>query len=709
MSVTTFQLLMNVQEEYVSTAQYSERFVPRDLLNANATISTDGTTGEREVWVDPVTHTLSLAPRYDVDVDTNVANTTTTSGTWKAVNGMWGTTCDVMHQTDTSAAETSIVMDAAYPVNARLWVDLHFYERAPGGWKAQLFWATDWRLDIYADGQVDLFCKDDEGVYQKRDRGSILPINGSVFGKHIRLGIWHCRTSSVFVSSSELGGDNVATMTRNAPSTAGTEDTDPYTIFKAGAVTLTVASGSYLFGVREVTFPDSGTATYPVATMVELQAEGYTGTPTLELSKGEWLPTGTAVAHSVVDPDGVAFGGGADQCRYRDRLVLTASTDNKSTPQVYWSKVRVPPGYTTPTNSSEDLSVYVQRVSERLSLEDHSHEVSIELKPGEQWTWAPWPQAYGTLAIDGVARTAFYASDPEYTEFEGTYQVKWLQCQNRMKKLKQCVISDKNFYDGQLHTDVVKQLLELAGVTSTDYYIADDPDQRRLQISEENEAPLYQFANGTTVYDVISYICEKHSGWSIHIGGDGTFRYEDLRTTQVATVTMADTSLAIDGGTNKARRKMEFTQRIDASEYYNQIWAIGESVDEEPIVAYWEDQSGWDWSKIIPEAITGPIFNYVGERRKLIYIDPGLQSVQAVEDQRDLLVSLHDWPVLRATLRSYYDPNLRPGQWIKVNPAGGIVANWRIEAISTDIDPDFAFATYELRCMDWGPGRQYMA
>lgn len=701
MSVTTFQLLLNAQEEYVSSAQYSEQFLPRQLLDAKATISTDGTTGEREVWVDPVTHTLSLAPRYDVDVDTNEANTTTTSGTWKAVNGLWGTTCDMMHQTNTAAGTTSIAMDAAFPVNARLWVDLHFYERAPGGWKAQLYWGNGWRLDIYADGKAEIFEQDAEAAWQHQDTGCILPTNGSVFGKHIRLGIWHCRTRTVFISSSELAGDQVACVTRRAQSTAGTEDSDPWTIFKAGAVTLTVSGGAYVFGVREVTFPDSGSALYPVTTMHELQAEGYTGTPTIELTEGEWLPTGTSVAHSIVDSAGAAFGGGADQTRYRDKLLLTASTDNKSTPQVYWSRVRVPPNHSTPADSSEDLSSYVQKVSERLALEDHAHEVTIELKPGVKYAWQQVPQAYGTLTIDGVARTAFYATDPELTQFETTYQLKWLQCQNRAKKLKQAIISDKDFYDGQLHTDAVKDLLGLAGVSSTSYTIADDPEQRRLPHTDEGEAPLFQFANGTTVFDAIKYICDTFSGWSLHIGGDGKFRYEDLRSTATSSHSFYDTSTGT-AATDKSERKMEWTQRIDASQYYNQIWVIGEDEEGQVLVAYWEDPSGWTPTGDWPIAT---VDNYIGERRKLLYIDPALVTMQDVEACLDILRKEHDWPILRGTLKAWYEPNLRPGQWVMAGTDYDSSVAWRIEGITTEVDPDAAFATYELRCMDWGPGR----
>jgi hypothetical protein len=696
----TIEVLMDVEEHYVSTPAFTYRFDPRYLFSRRDTVlSLDATTGQADLWLEPISGVLMLRPVYDGTRDTNNDNATTSGGTWAEVDNLWGTACTWMHQTDATATDTYIESTSAFEANTNLYVDLFLHEDDATDYTVTITWGGLWKLDIYRDGQATLWARETtESEYEKYASGRVARKGESLFEKRMTLAIIGTRAKTVAVVSDAISNDPEDTelYTRAAPSTAGASAADPYTIFEEAKCRVTVSDGAYIAGIRPFVYPATGSMLSPIVYMAEHSygSNTYTGDPTL--TQKAFIPTDASVTHSIRDADGNEFGEGADKSSFRDKVELAASgTGNTRTPQVCWTQVRVPPATTASGLTSEDVSDKVQRVLETLGI-DGSHTVSLDFKPGEDYWKAGYPNMYCSLSVDETPRTTFYASDPEYVEFEGTYQVKWNNCENRLLKLKHFMLSDAYVFDGMLHTDAVQLLLNIAGVPDADMTITADPLGRVLPEPEEGEEALFRFSNGTTAFDAIKYICDVFSGWTIHIDGSGKFVYEDLRGSKEASAVLYKAISAEQPDIDV--QSMGHNTKLDSSQYYNQIWVVGEDEEGNVLFSYWEDPAGW----VLTERLT-QVYEYVGERRKLVYIDPALTTQAAVEATRDVLIDVHGYPSLMLSVKSWYNPALRPGQWVLACPFNLFTPEYfRIESIQTEITMDSGFATYELKWMGWG-------
>jgi len=695
-----FGVYLNGTDYYLKQAQYAERVRFRDVIrNRQTIISDNATSGEPDCVVDPITGILTLRPIWDTDADTDDTGTTS-GGTWRETENLFGSSCVFMHQCDANAAETSYTTPAAFEVNRSLFIDLWLHETNSEAYKVQIDWGGIWRLTFWRDGRAELSAKPAETTgYAVYATGRIAASNQQVTEQHLRIGLRCIGRKTVLVWSNCINDERDVMHTRQAPSDLAFEAYAPYTIFHEGTCKVTVSAGAYSVGIRGFKYPETGSLSGPPIVMRELAREGYTADP--DLAEDKLLPTGTTITHAVVDEDGDAFAEGADRSTYRDKLTLTAGgTGNIRTPEVIWASIRIEPVAEASGTAEGEISDYVARISETLALEDSLHTVTLELKPGALDTYRTISNLQGRLVVANAERCTFYARDPEYSIVDGHGQVKFLACENRLAKLKQAIISDKMVYDGMLHTDVVRDLLHCAGVPDAEILIDEDPLGLRLPQPAEADAPLWCWADGTTVFEAIKHICGMFSGWSLFMqtitDDSWTFCYSDKR---YKGQTLADLALtnqfiaarADDLDAGHSRQLYAFTQKIDTSQYYNEIWVVGENEAGDIIVSFWEDANGWT----NPPAIGATeITQYVGERRKLIVIDPGFNTQAAVEDVLDLLVDAHGTPKRTVSFKSGYDPLMRPGDVVYVPEPSA--AYWRVESITTDITPDAAFADYEV-------------
>lgn len=697
--VTALGLTIDKSEPYIKRPGWAHRFYPREAWrHPDGIVSTDGTTGEEQIWREPLTGTMMLAPRYDDTQDLTIAGTTQTGGTWQEATGLWGQTCTYLHQTDATATNTSVETGSSYEQNQCLWVDLWLYEHSASDWKATIEWGDGWSLEVQRTGEAQLYCVY-QSVKELRARGRMTTGADTVFGKHLRVGLFALKRSIVMVSSSLLpveAGEGMAIVHRSPTAVAPVsgDPTDPSTIWPSDTCKVTVSDGAYVVGIRYVTYHTSGSWMSPTTRMYPLMAanagQGFTGTPTLE---DDWVtPSGCAVVHSLRDEDGAVFGAGADITVFRDRIAF--SGNGTRTPHVFWSEVRTPIETDDQVTTDTDASAWVQSITEQLSLDDHGHNVSVRFKPhvaelDSQHRFAL--NLYCVLTVNGQPRATFYAPRPRWREFERAGQLEWPDCENRLRKLKHVMISDARVYDGLEHTQVVQELLETAGVTSSAYAITVDPLGRTLPVAVEDEAPLYRFSNGTTVLEAIDHICKTFSGWHLYVDRSGTFIYDPCDDT-----TPKATFIEGGSGANSSffqalnRREMEWLTEVDESQCYNEIWVVGEDADENQLIGFWQ-QDTWTLSANYP---TDEPDQSLGERRVLIYVDPALNTQDAVEKTLEILKSLHGVPRYRATMRSGLDLTLLPGDYVTVESLQA--GDWQIQGITTEITPDGAFADYTL-------------
>ena len=425
------------------------------------------------------------------------------------------------------------------------------------------------------------------------------------------------------------------------------------------------------------------------------------------LTDGHIAPANTTFTHTIVDAAGAQLTAGMDIVKYRHKVVLTG--DGTVTPHVYWVALEVPATTVTHTGEDNDWSDYVQSVNETLSLEDHFHALSVKMVPGGRsaaQTYAPLrylPNLAGTMTIDGFARSFFYLYDPEYDEFEGTWRLSWLNCENRLRRLKHALISDRYVYDGMKHTDAVTHLFQVAGIAEADFTIGQDYTEARLPTAQDDEDPLFVFSNGTPAFDAITYICKVFSGWSLFVDGDGLFQYSDKWTVEQSSAFKFFPSRSpawAEGAPETDRLIMEWAQEVDTTQYYNQIWVVGEDSQNNPLYAFWEDKDSWDAAKKPTLAQLTELKTWRGNREPLVYIDPALQTQYQVEWVGEILRKRHGYPQMRASMRALYDANVLPGHLINYTagnePGAWVDTYWRIESIETEIAGDASFAWYEL-------------
>jgi hypothetical protein len=81
----------------------------------------------------------------------------------------------------------------------------------------------------------------------------------------------------------------------------------------------------------------------------------------------------------------------------------------------------------------------------------------------------------------------------------------------------------------------------------------------------------------------------------------------------------------------------------------------------------------------------------------LLYIDPALNTQDAVEATLEILKSRHGEPRFTATMRSAMDDDLLPGDYVTVESLQVVTTGeWQIQSIHTTIEADGAFSDYTL-------------
>jgi hypothetical protein len=699
-------------ETFLVAGGYYRRFYPGLVwVEQGATISVDNTTKELELYKEPVTEAVMLAPKWDQDQDTTEANTNTVGGTWKEVYGLDGTGCQWLHQTDATASQTSVEVGTAYATNQNWFLDLYLYEHSATDYKVQVDWGGMWRLEIWRDGKATLSCKDGpdgvEADYKVLSRGTVITDGGSVFGRWLTISFWAMKSRQCLVKFG-WGGTRNATGKELLTNRFATETEGGYqAIFYEAAPVVTVSDGAYVAGFRPFKYAATGSYLSLETVMHELDpatgGPGYTGALTADLITGSYSlrDDDCAIEADVVKPNGDAFGAGDDLTHYAVFVQLAANAAATQSPQWYFCKVQTTPETDTTASIPADVGNYVTKLTETLSLEDGQHDCTFEFQAqalvdpdtigsiGRRHIL----NAYWQLWLDGTGRTAGYSADQDYTVDEQHGTLIWPTCQNRLGRLKKFMLSDAYAYDGLAHEEAVELILQAVGFVAADYVCEVDETARYLPTAADDGEPLYRFANGTTAFEAIKHICDTFSGWHLCVNADFQFHYgpADSETIQATFVTTPSTTKD-----NLTRQVLSWSTRVDTSQFYNQIWVVGEAENGDIFVRLWQRPVSW---QIIAPGMPPTPNAQIGEQRKLIYIDPALNTATHCDNALAVLVAEHGQPRLTANMRSWFDNSLRPGIWVEVYDLPDFTGGrppWQVRSIATEITPDAAWATYEL-------------
>jgi len=207
-AIVSISLMHQVAENNIVTGRYCKRFYPRECwVGTGADISSDAN-GALELYREPVTDTIMLAPSYDIDVDTTKAATTrngVADSVWQEVyDGIGGgTTCLYLHQPDATAGQTDVAPSTAYDAGQAFYIDLWLNSSTAEDYSVTIDFGGIWRVKIGRSGATTLLCKGtpeaEEGDYEIVSGGTITENGASVFGKRHTLSFWPLKRKVLLV------------------------------------------------------------------------------------------------------------------------------------------------------------------------------------------------------------------------------------------------------------------------------------------------------------------------------------------------------------------------------------------------------------------------------------------------------------------------------------------------------------------------------
>lgn len=201
-----------------------------------------------------------------------------------------------------------------------------------------------------------------------------------------------------------------------------------------------------------------------------------------------------------------------------------------------------------------------------------------------------------------------------------------LEAQGLWKRFRKARWAGLAPFDGRRLVDVVAELVEAAGLDSSQYDITSDWDYV-FPTPPDGEPPALVFRPGTSIDQILEDLQAKFYGTSlIHYfrPSDGKFVLEALSpSASVVSATFYETNAAATAAGASGQVILDRTERqtLDETEMANLVAVIGQRANGEPLLA-----KAIDWASIQDPNAS----NYVAEVWPLIVIDPGLQTQAAV-------------------------------------------------------------------------------
>lgn len=213
-------------------------------------------------------------------------------------------------------------------------------------------------------------------------------------------------------------------------------------------------------------------------------------------------------------------------------------------------------------------------------------------------------------------------------------------------------------FDGRLLTDCLADVLEAAGLTSSDYELLSW--DYRFPDPPPGEPPAIDYRPGTNIDRILEDLQSKFYGTSLfHYFrlSDGKFVLAATTAGAVAASFYQTSAAALAAGVQyQTIRDGSYQETLDDTEQYNYIAVLGEAHDGRPLLA-----RAIDWGSIRDRTA----FNFVGEVWPMVVADPGLTSQAAVNYVCRQLYVRHRNPKVYAQWQSLR-LNLFPGQVVQL-------------------------------------------
>lgn len=693
-------VLLDTPEQRITVQPYNQRFRFKDHF-AKSTSSKDAT-GMPEVWLEPASGTVMLRPVYDTTAETTLAATTRSGGSWVEADAVFSggvTNCRALHQYDGTAGQTTVQPNTTWAENQSFYFDLYAFGTSDASWYGILYFGEVYALLFNKHGNAILAtCHRPEEAFSTWDNiaeGRLTSAGQSLLNRPLRLAVYCVRTKTIVIASSEVE-EGLVSKNPEALQTHDPADHEPGTILYGTAPKLLISGGQYVTAFRPMKFAASGSLLLPTTTMFSQSSlyGGEGGTSNLKFGDCGYLNYGGETALTLVDKEGVAFEDGAEKTPYRVKAELTAGPSQLSSPQVLYADVELDLVTETEQTVEQEVVAKVQRFSERRSLEDGTRELTLHFVPGQltEQRWLLNRRGKLLVGSEGAAtlRSQFYTGDPNYKVDASTGYLEYAKAKTRVERLKQVMISDVKCWDGKKHTEAVEWALKYCGLSAADYNLT--ADTRTLPQSTEDEDPLYRYKDGTTAYEMIRHIIETFSGWRLYERG-GIIQYAPAPTSYEVTGLPVFGTNSQDFALN--RRITEWSWEIDTSQFYNQIWVIGEDDSNgDLLVEFWQDVDSMWRPTSMP---TGPATN-LGYKSLLIQIDPALNTQAAAERYLRFLRDRHGKPRLVATMKAWYDETIYEGDVVAVQAGTGLdtITPWEVQELSSEVGEGAAWTTYTL-------------
>ncbi len=677
----SLDITYNLTENLLQEPAIRRRFYAKELWGqAGFTVSLS-TKDVPQLWFEPVTQAVMLRPWYDPTVNTLSSALQLSTGTWSNVGGMYGTSGSWVLQADTGSNSRYAYLLENWNPNQAWYFDAYFHEVTDPDWYFQLDFGADWRIRQHREGPGELW-HSREGSWSLVQTGDILAPGDAIFGRHIRLMVLPLKRRNLLVYSNQYrtqeGGAGLC-YTHADPRVVGSGSLAEWYITEAGTVGLTVTAttggcGSFYHAFRRMKFETDG---YYFSGVEDL---GRSLTRSLGTTSDLEVRAGCGVITYVTDPYGGFFATDADRRLFRMKAALSApnnaSGHSYTTPVIYWTEAWAAPVTTAMLMTTRTLNA--TQVEFENSITDLNGRVTIQVPANENTDVHRWVNRLVSASLGGSALFMAYVNPADQVE---SYNQITLSGYGRLKRLEHSLMSEKRSYSGMVHTAAVQQIMEDDGLVEGEDFVIDvDADGLTLPEQEGDEDDPMRPATGTTRREFIQQLCRSFTGWYLTEDNDGRLHYKNLSSASVGT--WYDQH---DAAPDDAHRVFEFSDEATDDGLYNEVWVVGESSDERPIVGCWLNNAS---------RTDEDDESFVGHQRILIYVDPALNTDIMVEQALDIITADVGIPNVRANLKTYYTPGTSPNVGDTITYNG---EDWIIESLRATIAENNELAQFGLR------------
>lgn len=401
-----------------------------------------------------------------------------------------------------------------------------------------------------------------------------------------------------------------------------------------------------------LTFAASGSFASPILAL----PYSSTQPPSVSYLAHQPLPEGTSVSVSLTKGDGSPPEPPMEDYKY---TVTLSTAETTQTPYYWATRAEFVPTQRTATGASITVDSFIREIQERCSLDQplRSLTFSANDEGGALDSYKRRANLPVQLKVSGVPRFTGATNLP--TAEEGHPEWVTLECYDGWRRLQNALLSNGETYDGMVHTEVVKRICQRAGLPESRLEIAFDT--YCLPTSQDDE-PLYRPENGQSAASFLEHIRDSFSGWRMGFDEEGKLFYRppasDLTPKAYFYRTTADAE-GMGGAPARHYPLFSLSEKVDQSQHRNEIWVVGQDQrTEEPLAAAFLDYS----------SLYDPTYAYyVGERRLLIWLDPGLNTQDAVNWVCRTLAEKYARFRVYQNFEGQFDETLKPEAVVEVD------------------------------------------